>query len=102
PDFNNISNLRQNNTTNISLYTFDKISPELIWELGEPVKRVKSLNDLPQQKSFGLLINDSVSNSLKQKYNTKLIEQFDINYINKNKKGYKTRLTTKLYLLENK
>ena len=103
PDFNNISNLRQNNNPkNISLYTFDKISPELIWELGEPVKRVKSLNDLPQQKSFGLLINDSVSNSLKQKYNTKLIEQFDINYINKNKKGYKTRLTTKLYLLENK
>lgn len=101
--FRNISELRQIDAyKNIPLYTNDaQFAPELIWELGEPVKIVKDLREIPSHETFGLLSKDSIPTALKD-YNLQLKEQFDLNYIRKEKKGYKTRLTTKLYLAEKK
>lgn len=102
-EFRNISDLRQIEAyKNIPLYTTDEqFAPELIWELGEPIKIVQDLREIPSNETFGLLSKDSIPTALKD-YNLQLKEQFDLNYISKEKKGYKTRLTTKLYLAEKK
>jgi 4-amino-4-deoxy-L-arabinose transferase-like glycosyltransferase len=101
-DFKNISELRQTESfKNLPIYSAEDISPELIWELGEPVTKVKDLESVTENQPFGFLSKDSILTN-NSAYRLKFVEQYDINYINKNKKGYKTRLTTKLYLVEKK
>jgi 4-amino-4-deoxy-L-arabinose transferase-like glycosyltransferase len=96
--FNNISELRNNESSkNLDLYAWNGLTPELIWELDEPVKIIHNINELPLKFSFGLLLTDTISNEILQNYNLQPIDTFDINYIDKLKKGYKKRLVTKFY-----
>ena len=98
-NFNNISMLRNTNSTkNIPLYSYYGISPELIWELGEPVTMVTDTEELPKKNPFGLLITGDIPTELYQNFSLQTIDTFDINYINASKKGYKKRLTSKFYL----
>ena len=101
--FNNISNLRKNNTAkDLPLYSYYGISPELIWELGEPATVVTSIEKLPENEPFGLLSTGTIPAEFYQKYVVKPLDTFDINYINPSKKGYKKRLTSTFYILSKK
>ncbi len=104
-DFLSLNSLRKiEKVKNVQLYSTDKNlpSPELIFQLGEPIKRVNFENELPQNKSFGLLVHDSIPLAVTEAYNSEFIMLFDENHIKKGKTGHRARLTIKLYLLEKK
>ena len=102
-NFNNITNLRTIDIAkNLPLYSYRGISPELIWELGEPVIKIDDIEKLPKKDSFGLLITNDIPIELHQNYDLQPIDTFDINYINASKRGYKKRLTSKFYLVTKK
>ena len=99
--FKNISEVRNDPTNDhLPLFYIGEIAPELIWELGEPAKRIESLDQMPRQITFGLFANDSIATEISKKYVVKSNTKYDINYVNRNKKGYKERLTTNFLVLE--
>ena len=63
----------------LPLYSTDPSlpSPELIFDLGEPVKRVKTAKELPQDRSFGLLVNDSIPIAVQRNFKTEFKALFD-------------------------
>jgi hypothetical protein len=77
-------------------------SPELIFELGEPVKRVKAADELPQQGKFALLVSDSIPRDVQINFSRELVTVFDINNLKEGSRGHKKRKTWELYLLEKK
>jgi hypothetical protein len=86
-----------------ALYSVDPLpSPELIFDLGEPIKRVKTTQELPQNEVFGLLVNDTLSPLVTREFDTEFKAMFDINNLKEGKSGHKQRKTMKLYLLEKK
>ena len=62
-DYLSLSGLRKmEGMKEAALYSVDPLpSPELIFDLGEPIKRVKTTRELPQNEAFGLLVNDTLS-----------------------------------------
>jgi len=88
----------------LKLYSTDKNlpAPEIIFQLGEPIKRVKFADELPQKNSFGLLVHDSIPTEVNQAYNSEFIALFDENHFKKGKREHRDRRTIKLYLLEKK
>ncbi len=101
--FNNINKVRNHpGNENLPLFYVGEIAPELIWELGEPVKKIESLDQLSQGTAIGVLSNDSIAEVISKNYQVKNRTRYDINYVNKNKKGYKDRLTTNFLVVENK
>lgn len=88
----------------LPLYSTDPSlpSPELIFDLGEPVKRVKTAQELPQNSSFGLLVNDSVPKAVQRTFSIEFKALFDINNLKEGRSGHKQRKTLMFYLLEKK
>ncbi len=87
----------------LELYaTYKVISPEIIYDLGEPVKRVKSFEELPKQGKFGLLSYEPIPEEIQKSFTMQFIVQFDINNLKKGKSAHKARKTSKLFLLEKK
>lgn len=88
----------------IDLYSTDRLipSPELIYDLGEPIKRVQLADQLPQNGRFALLVNDSIPADVRMDFKTEFITLFDINNLKEGKRGHKKRKTLKLYQLEKK
>jgi 4-amino-4-deoxy-L-arabinose transferase-like glycosyltransferase len=88
----------------IKLYSTAKFipSPELIFDLGEPIKRVKDIRELPQAGSFALLVNDSIPIKIQEEFSMDYKAQFDINNLKEGNRGHKKRKTMKLYVLEKK
>ena len=87
----------------LNLYSNSSIlAPELIYDLGEPYTRVKSINELPQKGKFGFMTWNTIENDLESNYTIELIAKFDINNRKKGKSGHKIRKTSKLYILEKK
>ena len=88
---------------NIELYSTDpKLAPEMIFDLGEPFKRVKSADELPQNNKFGFMVWDSIPAEVQNNFDMEFITKFDINNRKKGKSGHKARKTSDLYLLEKK
>ncbi len=87
----------------LELFSTDRIiSPEIIYDLGEPVKRVKFADQLPDQGKFGLLAYEPIPEEIQHNFNMELIVQFDINNLKEGKSGHKIRKTSKLFVLEKK
>ncbi len=102
-DYLSINTLRlHENLKDVKLFSTDKVlaAPELIFELGEPIKRVRSQSELPDKNKFGLLVNDTIPKEVKANFSTKFIAQFDENHSKKGSRGHRPRRTIKLYLLE--
>ena len=103
-DYLSLSTLREiDKMKSLDLYSTNKglPSPELLFALGEPVKRVKSVNELPD-KPFALLVDDTIPKAVNKVYDTEFIALFDENHTGKGKRGHRARRTIKLYLLEKK
>lgn len=87
----------------LELYTSDNgISPEFIFDLGEPLKRVTSVEELPQKGKFGLLAYESIPEEIQNNFEIKFIVQFDINNRKEGSSSHKVRKTSKLFVLEKK
>ncbi len=87
----------------LELFSTDRvISPEMIYDVGEPVKRVKSADQLPNDRKFGLLAYESIPQEIQNNFNMELLVQFDINNLKEGKSGHKTRKTSKLFVLQKK
>ncbi len=100
-----LSRLRQmEGAERLSLYSTDPDlpSPELIFDLGEPIKRVKGAEHLPQSGTFGLLVSDSVPGQVKETFRMELKADFDINNRKEGALGHKDRKTMRFYLMEKK
>jgi len=103
-DYLSLSGLRKmEGMKEAALYSVDPLpSPELIFDLGEPIKRVKTTRELPQNEAFGLLVNDTLSPTVSEEFYTEFKALFDINNLKEGKSGHKQRKTMKLYLAEKK
>jgi len=102
-DYLSIASLREiENIQDLELYSTDKNvpAPELLFQLGEPIKRVQSQNELPDKKAFALLVTDTIPKQIKSNFSTKFIAQFDENHRKKGSRGHRQRRTIKLYLLK--
>ena len=87
----------------LELFSSDTaISPEMIYDLGEPVQRVKSADELPKDGEFGFILVQSIPEEIQQNFKMEFIVQFDINNLKEGKSGHKLRKTSKLFVLEKK
>jgi hypothetical protein len=104
-DFLSLNSLRSiEKMKHLKLYSTDKNipAPELLFQLGEPIKRVSAIGELPQKRSFGLLVNDTIPTAVINAYTSEFIALFDENHVKKGKREHRPRRTIKLYLLEKK
>ena len=74
--------------------------PELIYDLGEPMKRVKTADQLPQSGEFALFVYDTIPQTIQHQFKSEFKAQFDINNLREGKSGHKNLKTMKLYVLE--
>ena len=107
PDFRNFSELQTNKPVGLKIYEYDHLTPEIIWEYGEPIPRIYDKDSIrfPQEEKFGLLIIEKDTSELKKLENSYSIQpsgRYDLNYVNPEKRGYKSRLIRRFYVLEKK
>ena len=103
PNFKNINEIRQDpQTKSISLFVQGYLAPEFIWELGEPITRIKSPKELPSQNKIGLFIADSLPKTYLKTHKIILQQDYDLNYFMNKSGKRKSRLITHFYLLEKK
>jgi len=104
--YSNISTLRDREelkelkiyTSQIPLY----FPPEYLYHFGEPVIHVKTVDDLPQTETFGLLVHDSIPADFLKEYRADYNQRFDLN-LRKAKTGiHQNRKVMDLYVLEKK
>ena len=77
-------------------------SPECLFALGEPLKRVEGPADLPQEGQFGLLVKFPVPEAVQKEFNVRFLSSFDENLIKQSLNRNNDRKTMNLYLLEKK
>lgn len=105
PEFNNINTLK----TDVKLYSFGEISPEVIWHLehsAPDLKHGKQI-DFPKENRFGILTSPEFLTEFKRifakEYHMKKLNTYDINYTASPKQSaYKDRLLTYYFILEKK
>ncbi|SHI38518.1 4-amino-4-deoxy-L-arabinose transferase [Mesonia phycicola] len=104
PKFHNFDELHKlAEKENFKIYDYGGKTPEIIWEYGEPIHVVErdSLY-IPQEKIFGIMMLEEDSTIVKKYSNHTIIasDRYDLNYVNPEKGGYKSRLIRKFYLLK--
>ena len=91
---------------NLSLYKFNYVAPEVIWQYGEKIPDIKSEDgsiEFPKEDIFGLLtigISPKDSDFLQSLYLFEKKGTFDLNQVNKDSKQYKERLQANYYILK--
>jgi hypothetical protein len=104
PKFQNISQLKQlAEKENFEVYEYPDFTPELIWEYGRSIPLVENLDELNSKSRFGILSTEQDTSLIKQQfsdYSLKLEQRYDLNYVNPDAGGYKTRLIRHFYLFE--
>lgn len=89
---------------NIPVYMFNIQSPELVWDYGQKIPLLHS-HDLktPEETKFKALIMIGAKKSLQKAFpNAKIMymRTYDLNPVNAENSGYKDRLRTEMYLIE--
>jgi 4-amino-4-deoxy-L-arabinose transferase-like glycosyltransferase len=109
PEYNSISSLKQQaEKEDLNIYSFNTVSPELIWQFGDKIPSIKindSTYNFPNEHSFGLLANDlspEDESLLKNNYIMEQRDTYDLNKNAPNKRGYKKRLVSNYYILTKK
>lgn len=104
-NFKNISSLE----TDLKLYSYGEISPEVIWHLGHSAPDIKHSGQvqIPKENRFGILVSPQFQNELKRifanEFDVQKLNTFDINYTASPKQSaYKDRLLTHYFILEKK
>lgn len=100
-NYNPISKI---SSDNISLYTLDGVSPELIYNYGDKIESIKTNEGIiiPEEKQFRLLTTTSKPEEIEELsklYKIEFVETFDLNF---SSRDYKSRLVNQLYMLTRK
>ena len=92
-------------TSDLNLYQFNYIAPEVIWQYGSKIPPIK-LEDgsikFPEEQKFGLLaigISPEDSDYIQSLYHIEKQGVFDLNQSNKESRQYKERLLANYYIL---
>ncbi len=101
-----ISDLK--NSSDIALYQFNYIAPEMIWQYGDKIPQIKLTDGslkLPKESTFGLLtigISPKDVTTLQEQYDFEKITVFNLNRASKDSRQYKDRLKANYYILTKK
>jgi 4-amino-4-deoxy-L-arabinose transferase-like glycosyltransferase len=95
------------NNKTIPLYSLDYIAPEVIYNFGDKIPSITTTEGyvIPTEKQFCLLTNKvdpKTIESLSSLYKIEFLETYDLNFSEKDGKGYKKRLVNQLYRLSRK
>ncbi|TYB80191.1 phospholipid carrier-dependent glycosyltransferase [Bizionia saleffrena] len=108
-DFNSIATLKNDNDTRgIPLYSFKYVAPETIWQYGDMIPRIPYKNNafqFPSESKFGVLTNLLSAEDLKllkDNFNVKEVETYDLNQAKEGTQHYNDRLTNTFYILSEK
>ena len=103
-EYQSASSLREfQETRDLDIYSMDPIlTPEIIYDLGEPIKRVHLLKDLPEKGSFTFMTYDTIPDSLQVRFKTRFVTRLDINNWNKSSGRHEIRNTSNVFVLEKK
>ncbi|MEZ4778611.1 MAG: glycosyltransferase family 39 protein [Flavobacteriaceae bacterium] len=105
PEFKGLSKLNDWQTeTNLKVYEFGVFSPELIWDFGKPIQRLRTDNEvaLPSETTFGLLVAEEDETKFKnyfKEYTIEKITRYDMNPQAPGHRTHRPRLWRDLYLL---
>ncbi len=98
-----ISNLKE--TSDLNLYQFNYIAPEVIWQYGDKIPAIKLEDgsiEFPKDDTFGLLtigISPEDSDYMQSLYQIEKQGVFDLNKVDTDSKQYKERLRANYYIL---
>ncbi|WKK66294.1 ArnT family glycosyltransferase [Lutimonas zeaxanthinifaciens] len=103
-EYQSASNIRKiQETRNLDIYSMDSIlPPELIYDLGEPIKRVRILKDLPEDRKFTFMTYDSIPDSLDVMFEAQFVTRFNINNWKIGSGRHQIRNTSNVFVLEKK
>lgn len=105
PEFKGLSKLNDwQAETNLRVYEFGGFSPELIWDYGKPISRLKTEDTvtLPSENNFGLLVAEADEATFRNHFKDYTIEKITRYDMNPQAPGHRThrpRLWRDLYLL---
>lgn len=104
-----ITNLKDKaSLQNLKVYSFNYVSPEMIWQFGAkipPIKTGKDTYNFPEEHQFGLLANGISPEDqevIKRHYNIEEKAVFDLNQADPESRKYNGRLMNYYYLLTRK
>ena len=108
-NYKSISSLKEKTASEgLSVYSFNYVSPEMIWQFGDKVPAIKqndSTYNFPKAKTFGMLSNNISPKEkvlLESNYTIEHISTFDLNVAKLNSRSYKDRLISHYYILTKK
>jgi hypothetical protein len=103
PDHKDISEVRTlENAKDLPLYYLGYFAPEFMWRIGEPVKKLKTLDEVQGLGRAGVFANDSIANLIRQQYPVQFTTVYDANVVKQGKKNYKDRRAINFLILESK
>lgn len=103
PDHKDISEVRTlENAKDLPLYYLGYFAPEFMWRIGEPVKKLKTLDELHGLGQAGVFANDSIANLIRQQYPVQFTTVYDANVVKQGKKNYKDRRAINFLILGSK
>lgn len=90
--------------TNLSVYEYGNVCPEMIWVYGKPLPKIKKQDSLyiPNHESFGVLVSEGLIPEFKKifkEYNIKKITRYDMNPNAPGSKTHRSRLWRDLYVV---
>jgi 4-amino-4-deoxy-L-arabinose transferase-like glycosyltransferase len=94
----------QTDTQQITVYSYNGIAPEMIWQFGGKLLPLKTDGHIrfPEAEQFGMLAYDINAEDLKlmeRNYTIKKLETYDLNLADVNSKSHNDRLTCVYYKL---
>jgi hypothetical protein len=73
-----------------------------MWRIGEPVKKLKTLDELHGLGRAGVFANDSIAKLIRQQYPVQFTTVYDANVVKQGKKNYKDRRSINFLILGSK
>lgn len=105
PDYQPVSQLQKSAERNdLPVVYYGTITPEMVWDYGEVVPEIKTPKDFPEADLFGVLVSQKDMEEFRKKLpetiDIKGEQRYDINAVNPEKSGYKSRLIRQFLLLK--
>jgi len=107
-DYNSITSLKsQLDNKNLSIYSFNEISPEMIWQYGAKIPQINSGStyNFPKESKFAILsktLEKDELELLEKMFIIQTKETYDLNRKAEGERGHKKRLISNLYIFTRK
>lgn len=108
PEYKGLSKLNDwQSETELKVYEFGGFSPELIWDYGKPIQRLKKddVVTVPSETAFGLLVAEADETKFRahfKEYTIEKVTRYDMNPQAPGHRTHRPRLWRDLYLVTKK